>query len=80
MKIVGLIQKSEVVKRILDHLKLSSSEPPGRSPPSPTTPQEPTYVPLLDDLPWEEPTFAADEEPTYEADRPPDDERIGDSA
>ena len=77
MRIVGLVQKPEVVKRILDHLQLSSSEPPGRSPPSPTTSKEPTREPLFDDLPWEEPTFAAGEEPTCEADRPPDDEPIG---
>ena len=58
---------------------------PGRAPPFPAAssgkpPTEPHYEPLEEDLPWEEPTFEADEEPTYEADRPPDDERIGDSA
>jgi transposase-like protein len=85
MKVVALIEKPEVVKRILDHLKLSSCEPPGRSPPSPITSKETTYEPLFDDLPWEEPTFEdpplpEDDDPGVAPDVPLDDEPMADGA
>ena len=79
---VAGVNKPDVIRRILSHLKLgpTDGEPAkraGRAPPSlaaspAEVPTEPRYEPLFDDLPWEEPTF--------DADGPPDDEPMNDSA
>jgi transposase-like protein len=66
MKIIALIDRPEVIKRILSHLERVASASTGRAPPSeeaPSTavavgeassPKELSYEPLFDDLPFED--------------------------
>ncbi len=82
MKVIALIERPAVVKRILDHLHLSTPAAPDRSPPSPTAAKGQTCEPLFDDLPWEEPTFEdtrlpENDEPTLDADRHCEDDAFG---
>lgn len=90
MKIIALMEKPDVIKRILSHLKLGPCKDAARGPPSPASlsgglPTQPHHEPLIDDLPLEEPTLEdsgspEDDEPNLDADGPPDDEPIGDRA
>ena len=62
MQVIAVIEQDDVIFRILSPFGLVSAEDPSRAPPDavapPPAPKEVVYVPVFDDLPFPEATYA----------------------
>ena len=58
MKVIAVIEQDDGIFRMLSHLGLVPAEDPSRAPPDdialPAGPKELVYVPVIDDLPFQE--------------------------
>ncbi len=59
MKLIAVIEDGETIEKLLRHLNLWEDRRPARPPPTLAPPEQTTYEPFYDDMPYGTESFAA---------------------